>query len=66
VKNRLTYPYFPSLCYSNTYDAALVVETLKKRKKGKIGIVGKGRISIAFYEHRARHYWFRPDLGLGL
>jgi len=55
VKNRLTAPYFPSLYYSNTYDAALVVETLKKRKKGKIGIVGKGRISMAFYEHLAKN-----------
>ena len=51
VKNRLTAPYFPSLNYSNTYDAELAAESLKNRKKAKIGIVGKGRISIAFYEH---------------
>jgi Xaa-Pro aminopeptidase len=51
VKSRLTAPYFPSLNYSNTYDAELVVQTLKDRKKARIGIIGKGRISIAFYEH---------------
>lgn len=51
VKRRLTAPYFRSLWYSNTYDAELAVEVLKERKKGKIGIVGKGTMSAAFYEH---------------
>ena len=51
VDNRLTAPYFPSLNYSNTYDAELTVQTLKSKKKSKIGIMGKGRISVAFYEH---------------
>ena len=45
VKRRLTAPYFRSLMYSNTYDAALAVETLKAKKKGKIGLVGKGSMS---------------------
>jgi Xaa-Pro aminopeptidase len=51
VKRRLTAPYFRSLMYSNTYDADLAVETLKVKKKGKIGIVGKGFLSATFYEH---------------
>lgn len=51
VKRRLTAPYFRSLIYSNTYDAELAVEALKVKKKGKIGIVGKGTMSAAFYEH---------------
>jgi len=51
VKRRLTAPYFRSLMYSNTYDAELAVEALKVKKKGKIGIVGKGTMSAAFYEH---------------
>jgi Xaa-Pro aminopeptidase len=55
VKSRLTAPYFPSLNYSNTYDADLVVQTLTDRKKGRIGIIGKGRISIAFYEHLVKN-----------
>ena len=51
VKKRLTAPYFRSLIYSHTYDAELAVEALKVKKKGKIGIVGKGTMSAAFYEH---------------
>jgi Xaa-Pro aminopeptidase len=51
VKNRLTAPYFRSLSYSNTYDAELAVQTLKARKKAKIGLVGKGAMSAIFYEH---------------
>jgi len=51
VKNRLTAPYFRSLLYSNTYDAELAVDTLSRKKKAKIGIVGKGAMSAAFYEH---------------
>ena len=37
--------------YSNTYDAELAVETLKVKKNGKIGIVGKGSMSASFYEY---------------
>ena len=51
VKSRLTSPYFRSLMYSNTYDADLAVQTLKVKKKGKIGLVGKGMMSVTFYEH---------------
>jgi Xaa-Pro aminopeptidase len=51
VKRRLTAPYFRSLIYSNTYDAKMAVETLQIKKKGKIGLVGKGMISATFYEH---------------
>lgn len=51
VKQRLTAPYFRSLIYSNTYDAELSVNTLKTKKKGKIGIVGQGSMSAMFYEH---------------
>jgi Xaa-Pro aminopeptidase len=51
VKSRLTAPYFRSLMYSNTYDAELAVQTLKAKKKAKIGIVGKGSMSAVFYEY---------------
>jgi Xaa-Pro aminopeptidase len=50
VKKRLTAPYFRSLLYSNTYDAALTVDVLKAKKKAKIGLVGKGSMSATFYE----------------
>ncbi len=55
VKKRLTAPYFRSLMYSNTYDAELAVETLKVKKNGKIGIVGKGSMSASFYEYLRRN-----------
>ena len=51
VKKRLTAPYFRSLMYSNTYDAELTIQTLKAKKKAKIGIVGKGSMSAMFYEY---------------
>jgi Xaa-Pro aminopeptidase len=51
VKRRLTAPYFKSLWYSNTYDAELAVETLRAKKKAKIGIVGKATMSAMFYEY---------------
>ncbi|MBM4348524.1 MAG: aminopeptidase P family protein [Deltaproteobacteria bacterium] len=55
VKRRLTAPYFRSLVYSNTYDAELVVETLKVNKNGKVGIVGKGSMSAMCYEHLTKN-----------
>jgi Xaa-Pro aminopeptidase len=51
VKKRVTAPYFRSLTYSNVYDAEMAVETLKVKKNGKIGIVGKGSMSASFYEY---------------
>ncbi len=51
IKRGLTAPYFPSVNYSSTYDAELVAGVLKDRKKGKFGILGKGKIPIGFYEY---------------
>jgi Xaa-Pro aminopeptidase len=51
VKKRLTAAYFRSLMYSNTYDAELAVDTLKAKKKAKIGIVGMGSMSAMFHEY---------------
>ncbi len=51
VKSRLTAPYFSSVTYSATYDAELVVRALQDRKNGKIGIVGTGKMAIAYYQH---------------
>jgi Xaa-Pro aminopeptidase len=51
VKRRLTAPFFRSASYTNTYDAAIAVEVLKAKKKANVGLVGKGTISAAFYEH---------------
>ena len=49
VKNRFTAPYFPSLHYSKTYDAELVVDLLKPMKDCRIGFVALGHIPAAFY-----------------
>lgn len=51
VKRRLTAPFFRSAAFTNTYDVELAVEVLKARKKARIGILGKGSMSAAFYEH---------------
>jgi len=48
VKRRLTAPYFPSLHYSGTYDAGLVVKELGRMKGQRIGLVGTGMMSLAF------------------
>ncbi|MCX8022538.1 MAG: M24 family metallopeptidase [Syntrophorhabdaceae bacterium] len=53
VKNRFTAPYFPSIRYSNTYDAELVVGVIKSMKR--VGFVGKGKIPAAFYEYILQH-----------
>ena len=55
VKNRLSAPYFPSVSYSNTYDAELVVDVLKGRRGYTLGVLGKGRIPVAFYEYLVKH-----------
>ena len=51
VRTRLTAPFFRSVMYTHPYDAELAVESLRAKKKAKIGIVGKGTMSAAFYEH---------------
>ena len=51
VKKRLTAPFFRTVMYTHPYDAELAVETLRAKKKAKIGIVGRGTMSAAFYEH---------------
>ena len=51
VKRRLTAPFFRPAYFTNTYDAELAAEILGNKKKAKIGIVGKGTMSAAFYEY---------------
>jgi len=55
VKNRFTSPYFPTLHYSKTYDAELVVDLLKPMKDCTIGFVGLGHIPAPFYDHVKAH-----------
>ncbi len=51
VRDCLTAPYFPSLHYSKTYDAELIVERLLPMKNCTIGLVNTSHIPLGFYEH---------------
>jgi len=55
VKNRWTAPYFPSLHYTKTYDAELVVDLLKPMKDATIGFVAMGHIPAPFHDHIKTH-----------
>ena len=55
VKTRLSSPYMASAHYTNSYDAEMAVEVLKKRKGATIGLVGKAFIPGYFTEHLRKH-----------
>jgi Xaa-Pro aminopeptidase len=55
VKQRLTAPYFSTLYYSDTYGAEEAVEALQPWKEGKIGVLGRGKIPVAFYEYLVKN-----------
>jgi len=55
VKQRLGAPYFPSLHYTSTMDAELVVGVLKGKKRPTVGLVGRSSIPIPFYEYIRKH-----------
>lgn len=51
VKERVAVPYFLSMNYTNTMDAAEIVAKLEARNAKRIGIVGKGFMSAVFYDY---------------
>ncbi len=51
VKTRLTANYFSSVHYSGTYDAELVVKTLKERKDKTVGVVNTRTLPYMFYDY---------------
>jgi len=51
VRDCLTAPYFPSLHYSKTYGAELVVQRLRPLKGCSVGLVNLSHIPAGFYEH---------------
>ncbi len=51
IKTRLSSNYFASACYTNTYDAELIVEALKAKKEAVIGLVGRAFMPITIYEY---------------
>lgn len=55
LKKRISLPYLPSLEYSTTWDAEKAVEELAPYKNCRIGLVGMGFISAAFYNYVTRH-----------
>lgn len=55
VKKRLGAPYYPSLHYTNTYDAELAVGALKQNKEATIGMVGMSSIHFPFYHYLTQH-----------
>jgi Xaa-Pro aminopeptidase len=55
VGKRISVPILPSLIYSSTYDAEAVVGELLPYGKCRIGMVGMGQMSAAFYKHVTGH-----------
>jgi Xaa-Pro aminopeptidase len=55
VKKRISVPIIPSLRYSNIYDAEKAVEELSHYGRCRIGLVGMGFISAAFYRYVVDH-----------
>jgi Xaa-Pro aminopeptidase len=51
IKKRLGAVYFPTLQYTNTYEAELAASVSKEKKKPIIGLVERSFIPITFYEH---------------
>lgn len=51
IKNRFTAPYFPTLHYSKTYDAELIVDLLKPMRDCTIGFIALGQIPAAFHNY---------------
>jgi Xaa-Pro aminopeptidase len=51
VEKRISVPIIPALGYTSTYDAEKVIEELAPFRDCRIGLVGPGFISAAFYKH---------------
>jgi Xaa-Pro aminopeptidase len=55
VKKRISVPVIPSLGYSSIFDAEKVAEELAQYGNCRIGMVGMGFISAAFYKYVTEH-----------
>ena len=55
VKQRLGAPYFPSVHYTETYDAELAVDVLREKKGATIGLVGRSFIPVNFFQYLERY-----------
>ena len=55
IKSRLGAPYYPSMHYTNSYDAELAVKVLSERKAPTIGWVGVSSLHVNFYRYVTEH-----------
>ena len=55
VKERLGAPYYPSMHYTNTYDAELAVKVLSEKKGATIGWVGISSLHVNFHQYVTQH-----------
>jgi len=55
VKRRLTAPFFRTAYFTHPYEAELAAHVLRAKRKARIGLVGKGTLSAAFYEQLLHH-----------
>lgn len=55
VGKRISVPIIPALGYTSAFDAEQVVEELRGYGNCRIGLVGMGFISAAFYAHVTEH-----------
>jgi len=55
VKKRISVPIIPSMEYSSIFDAEKAVEELSPYRNCRIGLVGMGFISAAFYKYITEH-----------
>ena len=51
IKQRLGDVYFPTLSYTNTYDAELAVQVMSEKKKPVIGLVEPVFLPVVYYKH---------------
>ncbi len=51
VKERINFPYVPTLCRTNDMDAKAAVDTLRKLKVSSLGVVSPACMSAFMYNH---------------
>jgi len=55
VKNKVTFPYFRTVRYTNQWDAEETVKIIKARGDKKVGVIGMGMMGAAFYTYVKEH-----------
>ncbi|MGA3126293.1 MAG: M24 family metallopeptidase [Candidatus Korobacteraceae bacterium] len=55
VKNKVCFPYFRTVRYTNKWDAEETVKIIKARGDKKVGVIGLGLMHAAFYTYVKEH-----------